>query len=104
MSDQEKAIIDKLKKLEQEEQKFDQLMELLPLITEDLEEQIEWHRKRGSDASRDRLITLAEKHVTELYEHRAEKAEAEGDKSLARVCDLMQTLLPSCVESLRAKR
>ena len=32
----------------------------------------QWHM-HGSHASRDRLIELAEKHVTELFEHRAEK-------------------------------
>jgi hypothetical protein len=41
--------------------------ELLELLIEQLEEQIKFLRRHGSDASRDRLITLAEKHVSELF-------------------------------------
>jgi hypothetical protein len=94
MSDQE----EKEAKLEKQANK------LLDLIIAELEEQITFLGKHGSDASRDRLIALAEKHVSEKYQHEAEKAEAEGDEREALNCDIMQQFVSIAVEKLRAKR
>jgi hypothetical protein len=88
----------------QEEAIFNKLMELADIVTADLEEQIEWHRRHGSDASQDRLIALAEKHVSEVYEHRAEKAEAEGNEAIALGLDLLQRFVPACVQKLRMRK
>jgi hypothetical protein len=87
MSDAENKLIDRL----------------CSIITEQLDEQIQWHRKHGSDANRDRLITLAEKHVAEVLAHRLEKAEAEGVEAPIIVgLKFMQQLLPICVQTMRA--
>jgi hypothetical protein len=47
---------------------------------------------------------LAEKHVSELFEHRVEKAEAEGNEKEASVYDFMQSVLPVAVQILRSKK
>ena len=61
-------------------------------------------RRVGIRIVRDRLIALAEKHVSDLFEHRAERAEAEGNERQAMICDLMQMLLPEAVQILRSKK
>jgi hypothetical protein len=87
------------------EDKTEKLVELaLDFLTKEVKTQIDWYRKHGSYANQDRLIALAEKHVSELFEHRVEKAEAEGNEKEASVYDFMQSVLPVAVQILRSKK